>query len=259
MELGLSCNQSLPRRSLMRLNRDLGVGMALGILFMFFVAGRSSEPVSARQQDRERSGLRDNPELATLYEEDQGDRSPSGAKPINWRVVGPRDRQREARVKALYASGDIRTGKDFYRSAMVLQHASKPEDYLLAHEFCVVALAKGEQSARWLAAATEDRYLMNLKLPQRFGTQYSSAGPNQPMRLHEVAPGVTDALRHELEVPTLSEARRREAEMNEPVKAELPRKSEQCSRSEFGVPRSRSSHPRTASVSQSIARSSYAR
>ena len=202
----------------MRVNRDSGVGVAVGILIMFFVAGGPREPVSASQQDRQASAIRDNPELATLYEEDQGDRSPAGGKPIDWRVVGPRDRQREARVKALYASGEIRTGKDFYRSAMVLQHTSKPEDYLLAHEFCVVALAKGEKSARWLAAATEDRFLMNLKLPQRFGTQYRSSGPNQPMRLHEVAPGVTDALRHELGVPTLSEAHRREAEMNEPVK-----------------------------------------
>jgi hypothetical protein len=89
---------------------------------------------------------------------------------------------------------------------------------LLAHEFCVVALAKGERSARWLAAATEDRYLMNLKLPQRFGTQYFSSGPNQPTRLHEVAPGVSDSLRRELEVPTLADARRREAEMNAPTK-----------------------------------------
>ena len=97
---------------------------------------------------------------------------------------------------------------------MILQHASRPEDYLLAHEFCVVALAKGERSARWLAAATEDRYLMNLKHPQRFGTQYSSTGPKQPMRLYEVAPGVTDALRQELGVPSLAAAKRREAEMN---------------------------------------------
>lgn len=71
---------------------------------------------------------------------------------------------------------------------MVLQHASRPEDYLLAHEFCVVALAKGEKSARWLAAATEDRFLMNLKRPQRFGTQYFSSGSDQLTKLHEVAP-----------------------------------------------------------------------
>jgi hypothetical protein len=192
---------------------------------MLFVTSGPGEPASARQQEREASASSDNQELAKMYEDDQGDRAPAAAgKPIDWNVVGPRDRQREARVKALYESGALRTGKDYYRCAMVLQHASQPDDYLLAHELCVVALAKGEKSARWLAAATEDRFLMNLKRPQRFGTQYFSSGPDKPMRLHEVAPGVTDGLRHELGVPTLAEARRREAEMNEPVKKEATTK-----------------------------------
>ena len=199
----------------MQVTRDLVVGMVLGIMGAILVVNYQSPPAAAGQHEREEPAP-DNAELARLYEEDQADRVPSGGQPIDWRVVGPRDRQRESRVKALYASGTLRTGRDYYRSAMVLQHASKPEDYLLAHEFCVVALAKGEKSARWLAAATEDRYLMNLKFPQRFGTQYSSNGPNQPMRLYEVAPGVTDVLRRELDVPTLDEARRREAEMNRP-------------------------------------------
>jgi hypothetical protein len=199
----------------MQVTRDLVVGMVLGIMGAILVVNYQSAPAAAGQHEREEPAP-DNAELARLYEEDQADRMPSGGQPIDWRVVGPRDRQRESRVKALYASGTLRTGRDYYRSAMVLQHASKPEDYLLAHEFCVVALAKGEKSARWLAAATEDRYLMNLKFPQRFGTQYSSTGPNQPMRLYGVAPGVTDVLRRELDVPTLDEARRREAEMNRP-------------------------------------------
>src|SRR5262249_52744931 len=157
-------------------------------------------------------------ELARLYEEDQGDRQPPGGKPIDWSVVGPRDRRREARVKELYEAGSLRTGKDFYRAAMVLQHASRPEAYLLAHAFCLAALAKGNQAARWLAAATEDRDLMSIGRPQRFGTQYRSAGPDQPVRLYRVDPGVNDALRRELGVPTLAEARRREAMMEEMVK-----------------------------------------
>jgi hypothetical protein len=203
----------------MRVNRDVLVGIGIGILFMLFVGRSSSEPALGRQQEPTAPSSDDNSELAKMYDEDQGDRAPAATgKPIDWKVVGPRDRQREARVKTLYESRALRTGKDYYRCAMILQHASRPEDYLLAHEFCVVALAKGERPARWLAAATEDRYLMNLKLPQRFGTQYFSSGPNQPTRLHEVAPGVSDALRRELEVPTLADARRREAEMNAPTK-----------------------------------------
>jgi hypothetical protein len=136
--------------------------------------------------------------------------------------VLPRDREREARVKALYEAGEIRTGSDHYHAAMILQHGHEPEDFLLAHEFCVVALAKGEPRARWLAAATEDRFLMKIGRPQRFGTQYRSSGPDDPVKLHEVGPGVTDGLRMELGVPTLEEARRREAEMDRSFKVKKP-------------------------------------
>lgn len=43
-------------------------------------------------------------------------------------------------------------------------------------------------------------------------TQYHSAN-NEPVRLYEVGPGVTDGLRKELKVPPLDEAKKREAEM----------------------------------------------
>jgi len=163
----------------------------------------------------------DNPELSRLYDEDQADRKPGEGKPIDWSVVGPRDRHRESRVKALYESGALRTGKDYYRAAMVLQHAHQPEDFLLADEFCVAALAKGEREARWLAAATEDRFLMNIGRPQRFGTQYRSSDGG-PVRLYEVSPGVTDSLRGEFGVPTLAEARKREPMMNELIRGKKP-------------------------------------
>jgi hypothetical protein len=60
---------------------------------------------------------------------------------------------------------------------------SRPDDYLLAHELCVVAIGKGEKRARWLAAASEDRFLMALKRPQRFATQYHLATPSTPARV----------------------------------------------------------------------------
>jgi len=91
-----------------------------------------------------------------------------------------------------------------------------------AHEFCVVAVSKGDRDARWLAAATEDRDLMNIGRPQRFGTQYHSASKDQPMRLYEVSPVVTDALRRELNVPTLVEAREKEVRMQELIEGKKP-------------------------------------
>jgi hypothetical protein len=196
----------------MRDNCRFFAGLIFGAILGLTMAGGLT---AARQEKYEQSQAQDDPELARLYDQDQADRSPAEGKAIDWEVVGRRDREREARVKELYEAGGLRTGKDYHRAAMVLQHAPRPEDYLLAHEFCVVALAKGERAARWLAAAAEDRFLMNINRPQRFGTQYRSTGPDDPVKLYEVGSGVTDALRKEMDVPTLAQAREREAKMQE--------------------------------------------
>jgi len=157
---------------------------------------------------------KDSEELAKLYAEDQADRQPKGGKPIDWAAVGPRDKARLARVKELYKDGKLQTGADYYHAAMVLQHALEPTSHLLAHELCVVAIGKGEKRARWLAAASEDRFLMNIGRPQRFGTQFQ-AKDGGPFRLHEVEDGVTDGLRKEFGVPSLEESKKREEKLNE--------------------------------------------
>lgn len=125
-----------------------------------------------------------------------------------------RDRARLARTKELYIQNRLQTGTDFFNAALILQHGDLPEDFLLAHELCVVAIMKGKSQAKWLAAASEDRFLMNIGRPQRFGTQYRSDPINAPMKLYPVDPTVTDELRRALNVPTLAEAKAREAELN---------------------------------------------
>ena len=207
---------------MVRSRLELVLAMSFGAVVSAFLASGTSGPAPAFSKEPVATIPRDNPELATLYDEDQADRKPSGGKPIDWAVVGPRDNKRLARAKALYAGGELRTGKDFLRAAMVLQHANKADDHLLAHELCVAALAKGERKARWLAAAAEDRFLMNIGRPQRFGTQYRSSGPNDPVKLYEVGPGVTDGLRQEMDVPTLDESRKREAMMDAMAKGKKP-------------------------------------
>jgi hypothetical protein len=157
---------------------------------------------------------KDNEELAKMYTEDQADRQPKGGKPIDWAAVGPRDKARLARAKELYRAGKLQTGADYYHTAMLHQHSLGPADHLLAHELCVVAVGKGEKRARWLAAASEDRFLMSIGRPQRFGTQFQAVGGG-PFRLHKVEDGVTDALRKEFGVPTLEESKKREEKMNE--------------------------------------------
>ena len=202
----------------MRKRWEFGAGVVFGVLATSLMTAALGRTVTAQQNAPVPPSPSDNPELVRLYDEDQADRTPGIGKPINWLVVTLRDCLRETRVKAIYKTGALHTGKDYQKAAMVLQHAHQPEDFLLAHEFCVAALAKGERNARWLAAATEDRFLMNIGRPQRFGTQYRSSSTDRPVRLYEVGPGVTDSLRGEFGVPTLAEAREREAMMDEVVR-----------------------------------------
>jgi hypothetical protein len=93
---------------------------------------------------------------------------------VDWTVVGPRDAARRKRVRELIEQGGARTGKDYERAAMVFQHGDTPEEILFAHVLAVTALGKGNAGARWLAAASLDRYLHRLKQPQVFGTQFTN-------------------------------------------------------------------------------------
>jgi hypothetical protein len=151
----------------------------------------------------------DNQELARLFSEDQADRQTKDAKPVDWRAVGRRDEARLARVMELYRTSQLRTGSDYFHAAIILQHGRKPEDYLLCHELCVAAvfdIGANEKSdwvplAKWLAAASEDRFLLSVHRPQRFGTQFGKGG--RRARMQE---GVSDELRKMWNVPTLAQA-----------------------------------------------------
>ncbi len=151
-------------------------------------------------------------ELARMFTEDQTDRA---TQPMDWQVVRPRDAARLARVKQLYRGQKLQSGLDYYHAAMVLQHSSGSEDFLLAHEFCIVAVSQGVEPAKWLAAASEDRFLTNSGHLQRFGTQYQVDGPSGRWSLQEVSPEVENSLRSALNVPSLLSARVYAEEMNE--------------------------------------------
>lgn len=151
-------------------------------------------------------------ELARLFTEDQADRM---AAVIDWQAVNPRDKARLARVKQLYHGQKLQTGLDYFHAAMILQHSGAADSHLLAHEFCVVAISKGVEEAKWLAAASEDRFLTNSGRLQRFGTQYQVDGPTGRWSLQEVAPDVEDSLRSALNVPSLLAAQTYAEEMNE--------------------------------------------
>lgn len=198
-------------------NHNIKALLILIMLAVWVVALRSVYTVrSVQAQAPATQTFKDNEELVRLYQEDQADRTPANGKDIDWTVVGPRDKTRLSRVKAFYTQNSLHTGLDYYNAALILQHGQAPEDFLLAHEFCIVAISRGknDRDAKWLAAASEDRFLMRIGRPQRFATQYRADPVTAPFRLYKVDEGVTDELRRALEVPSLKEAKARELEMN---------------------------------------------
>jgi hypothetical protein len=154
-----------------------------------------------------------NQELFEIHQVDQADRQ-AGPSGIDWSVVHPRDLARQKRVREIVAAGEAKTSADYYHAAMVLQHGDHPEDYELANAWCMRALEldPSNENAKWLAAASKDRYLMSLDKPQLYGTQFKKV--DGTWVLHPVDPSITDEERARWNVPPLAEARKRAESMN---------------------------------------------
>jgi hypothetical protein len=86
----------------------------------------------------------------------------------------------------MLAAGEIRTGDDFRDASYIFQHSDKPDDCLFAHILAMEAVFRGTTAARFIAAATLDRYLQFTKQPQVFGTQYIT-DPKAPIPIHTAA------------------------------------------------------------------------
>ena len=159
--------------------------------------------------------FKDNLELKKLCDEDQADRTPPEGKSIDLAFLGPRDKLRLKRVKEIYTQNLLKTANDYDCAATILQHGEVPEDFLLAHEFWIVAVSKGknDRDTLSLVAASEDRFLTKIGRPQRFGTQLHSEG-NGPIKLYPIDGGVSDELRRLMIGHSLANIKARVAEMN---------------------------------------------
>ena len=99
---------------------------------------------------------------------------------------------------------------------MVFQHGRSTEDIQRAHDLALkaVEIDPTNVTAKWLAAAAKDRYLMRLGKPQLYGTQFRTV--DDKWEVYQVDPSVTDEERHKWNVPPIAEAHRRADEMNAP-------------------------------------------
>jgi len=135
-------------------------------------------------------------------------------KSIDWEVVRPADEKRRARTEQLLDNGQLKSGDDFYDAAFVFQHGDTANDYMKAHLLAMVAIARGQPNAPWIAAATLDRYLQEIGKPQALGTQFTSSEDGKFTQEPYDRTLASDAMRKALQVPSLAEqeARRRKYE-----------------------------------------------
>jgi hypothetical protein len=145
-----------------------------------------------------------NGEMSGIFDADQADRADPAH--IDWSKVDKADEARRARTQELLDGGQLQSAEDFYHAAFVFQHGSRPEDYLKAHLFALVAMARGKPSAKWIAAATLDRYLDSIGRKQVLGTKFRMVDGQPVMDPATLDPGLApDSLRQALGVPPLAE------------------------------------------------------
>lgn len=155
-----------------------------------------------------------NPDLERLYQEDQADRA-SNLDSTDWKALEQHDADRRKRVLEIMEKGGAKEAGDYVHAAMVYQHGTKPEDYDRANQWATkaVELDPDYPGARWLAAASKDRYLMWSGKPQLYGTQFRR-DKDGPWYLWEVDPSITDEERAKWDVPPLARAKARVTALN---------------------------------------------
>jgi hypothetical protein len=105
----------------------------------------------------------------------------------------------------------LESADDYYHAAMIFQHGETLDEIRQACHLANEALTLGSESARWLSAATLDRWLMYQGKPQKYGTQFVPDGQRQ--RLWDLDPTTTDEERARMNVPSLAAQLKRAQEL----------------------------------------------
>jgi hypothetical protein len=144
-------------------------------------------------------------EMKEIYDDDQRARQDFlKMSAEQWKAVSQDDAKRRQHTKGLLMAGKLHSADDFREAAFVFQHGETPDDYLLAHTLAMIAVARGDAGALWIASATLDRYLQSVKRPQVYGTQFNTPS-NQKMTQEPYDRNlIPDLLRDELGVPSLA-------------------------------------------------------
>jgi hypothetical protein len=163
---------------------DFNATRAVVLLLSSLTAFGSLAPALGQQDKPKQSPTIPNlpdakPEILDLVLQDQWDRcndmfgsnhqvEPCSIKP----TIAEHDAARHSKAKDLLGQGKVESGREYFFVAMLFQHSSDSNELMLAHVLAVTAASKGFFRAKWMAAATMDRYLQSINQPQIFGTQF---------------------------------------------------------------------------------------
>lgn len=142
-------------------------------------------------------------ELRKLYDEDQSDRIQLDRLGIAaWPKVHVRDIEHREHVLRMLVKAEIISATEMYLAAFIFQHGSCSDDYALANRLAEEAIKRGSNDAKWLYAASIDRYLISNHRVQKFGTQFRIQNGKQRLLPHDET--TTDAERKKYNVPALA-------------------------------------------------------
>jgi len=170
--------------------------MHRALTFILLVTGFIAVPAAFAQ----------NTQLRELAKEDRDSRT--GKK------VERTDEERRLLVFELLARGAVVGPEDKFDAALILQHtelkfcgkdmvSASPENYLLAHDLFESAYQAGFKDARYLIAASLDRYLSFTKGYQKYGTNrvFTDSGKEEWVPIDRKT---TDAERAKYGIPPLA-------------------------------------------------------
>jgi hypothetical protein len=194
------CGNAIRKISAMQCIRNYALVAAAVV--MSVAMGAASKAQQAKQMQNAAGHVTGAVTIKQLFEEDQSDRRGAmSMTPDQWKKIGEHDAERRREAHNMLDSGALKTGEDFEDASVIFQHGDVPQDYLLAHILAMAAMERGDAQARWIAAATLDRYLQAVKQPQVFGTQY---------KWTEMKPKPHGATQEPYDTAVVSDALRRE-------------------------------------------------
>jgi hypothetical protein len=118
--------------------------------------------------------------------------------------ISEEDSLHRSEVLAFLENEQLHNPQNLVAAAYIFQHGNCPAHYQLANLLAQVAMDAGNTDARWIYAASIDRYLMSMGQPQKYGTQRVLT--DGKYELYEVDPSITDEERAAYNVPPLSES-----------------------------------------------------